>query len=143
MGKRIRDIRWLSVWCRRFTVSEYEFLFKSEKNRLLSKRSNFFCPRDGIVFAERAISHATPSAVPLGDVFPSLRSAAKRGINQKVQISILFHLMRNKYGRQPHHPLIYNRPCHHKWNQFTMTDTTGAMDRSGLIRTSEGTTVSP
>lgn len=27
MGKRIRDIRWLSVWCRRFTVN---------KNRLLT-----------------------------------------------------------------------------------------------------------
>lgn len=25
MGKRIRDIRWLSVWCRRFTVS---FIFQ-------------------------------------------------------------------------------------------------------------------
>lgn len=23
MGKRIRDIRWLSVWCRRFTVSHF------------------------------------------------------------------------------------------------------------------------
>lgn len=25
MGRRIRDIRWLSVWCRRFTVSERKF----------------------------------------------------------------------------------------------------------------------
>lgn len=27
MGKRIRDIRWLSVWCRRFTVSIFLFYF--------------------------------------------------------------------------------------------------------------------
>lgn len=29
MGKRIRDIRWLSVWCRRFTVSRSIFVFAS------------------------------------------------------------------------------------------------------------------
>lgn len=26
MGKRIRDIRWLSVWCRRFTVSQINLI---------------------------------------------------------------------------------------------------------------------
>lgn len=34
MGKRIRDIRWLSVWCRRFTVS-LRSIYDSWKKRLL------------------------------------------------------------------------------------------------------------
>lgn len=33
MGKRIRDIRWLSVWCRRFTVSSSRILFVFLRSR--------------------------------------------------------------------------------------------------------------
>lgn len=36
MGKRIRDIRWLSVWCRRFTVSVLA------KGRLSPDRCGYF-----------------------------------------------------------------------------------------------------
>lgn len=36
MGRRMRDIRWLSVWCRRFTVKSHLIIFNIYMYRLVS-----------------------------------------------------------------------------------------------------------